>query len=37
MNFDATVIEVFKNVKQNNAANIVIFDKSAVYPTSGGQ
>jgi len=37
MNFDATVIEVFKNVKQNNIANIVILDQSAIYPTSGGQ
>jgi len=26
MNFDATVVEVFKNVKQNNVANIVILD-----------
>ena len=37
MSFDATVIEVFKNVKQKNLPNIVILDQSAVYPTSGGQ
>lgn len=37
MSFDATVLEVFKNVKQNNLPNIVILDQSAVYPTSGGQ
>jgi len=37
MNFDATVVEVFKNVKQNNVPNIVILDQSAIYPTSGGQ
>jgi len=36
MSFDATVIEVFKNVKQKNLPNIVILDQSAVYPTSGG-
>ena len=37
MKFDAKIIEVFKNVKQNNLPNILIFDKSAIYPTSGGQ
>lgn len=37
MQFDATIVEVFKNVQQNNMANIVILDKSAIYPTSGGQ
>jgi len=26
MEFDATVIEIFKNVKQNNLPNIVILD-----------
>jgi len=37
MNFDAKVVEVFRNVKQNNVPNIVILDRSAIYPTSGGQ
>lgn len=37
LEFDATVVAVFKNVKQKMTPNIVIFDKSAVYPTSGGQ
>ena len=35
--FEATVIEVFKNVLDGNKANIVILDQSAIYPTSGGQ
>jgi len=37
MDFDAKIIEVFANVLQKNATNIVILDQSAVYPTSGGQ
>lgn len=37
MNFDAKIIDVFKNVKQNNIPNIIILNQSAIYPTSGGQ
>lgn len=37
MEFDAKIIDVFNNILQKNIPNIVIFDKSAVYPTSGGQ
>jgi len=37
MNFDAKICEVFQNVLQKNIPNIVILDRSAVYPTSGGQ
>lgn len=37
MEFEGTIIEVFKNVKEKNVANIVILDQSAIYPTSGGQ
>lgn len=35
--FDATVLEVFANIKQNMQRNLVILDQSAFYPTSGGQ
>jgi hypothetical protein len=34
--FDATVVDVFANILQGNKKNILIVDKSAVYPTSGG-
>ena len=37
MNFDAKIIAIFNNVMQQNKPNIVILDRSAVYPTSGGQ
>jgi alanyl-tRNA synthetase len=37
MEFDAQVIDVFKNVLAKDVPNIVILDKSAIYPTSGGQ
>lgn len=37
MEFDATILDVFKNVKMDKIPNIVILDKSAIYPTSGGQ
>jgi Ser-tRNA(Ala) deacylase AlaX len=37
MEFDATILDIFKNVKDGNKPNIVIFDRSAIYPTSGGQ
>lgn len=35
--FNATVLDVFKNVLDGNKPNIVILDQSAIYPTSGGQ
>lgn len=35
--FDAKILDVFLNVTENNKQNIVILDKSAFYPTSGGQ
>ena len=35
--FNAKVVDVFANIKQKNLRNIVILDKSAFYPTSGGQ
>jgi Ser-tRNA(Ala) deacylase AlaX len=34
--FNATVLDVFKNVLDGNKPNIVILDQSAIYPTSGG-
>jgi Ser-tRNA(Ala) deacylase AlaX len=34
--FDAKIIEVFANVLDQNKNNILILDKSAIYPTSGG-
>lgn len=37
MEFDGKILEVFANVTQNNSPNILILDRSAVYPTSGGQ
>jgi len=37
MNFDAKICAIFQNVLQKNIPNIVILDKSAIYPTSGGQ
>lgn len=33
---DATILDVFRNVTQKNVPNLLILDKSAVYPTSGG-
>lgn len=35
--FDAKIVDVFKNLKEGNANNIVILDRSAFYPNSGGQ
>lgn len=35
--FEAKIVDIFSNVKQKNARNIVILDQSAFYPTSGGQ
>lgn len=37
MECDATILEVFKNVTQKSIPNIIILDRSVVYPTSGGQ
>jgi Ser-tRNA(Ala) deacylase AlaX len=37
LNFDAKVIDVFANVLEGGKRNILIVDRSAVYPTSGGQ
>lgn len=35
--FEAEILDVFANVSQNNVPNIIILDKSAFYPLSGGQ
>ena len=35
--FDAKIIAIFLNIKENNKKNIVILNRSAYYPTSGGQ
>jgi len=35
--FDAKILEVFPNVTNNEIPNIVVLDRSAFYPTSGGQ
>lgn len=37
MTFDATIVDVFKNVQDGQKPNILILDRSAIYPTSGGQ
>lgn len=37
MDFDATIVDVFRNVTQGQTPNLLILDRSAVYPTSGGQ
>ena len=37
ISFDATVVDVFKNVQDGLKPNILILDRSAIYPTSGGQ
>jgi Ser-tRNA(Ala) deacylase AlaX len=34
--FDAKVVEVFQNVLDKNKNNLLILDRSAIYPTSGG-
>lgn len=36
-NFDAKIVDVFANVLDGGKRNILIVDKSAIYPTSGGQ
>ncbi len=36
-NFEAEVVDVFTNVIDENKRNILILNRSAVYPTSGGQ
>ena len=35
--FEGKVTDIFANVKDNGKMNIVILDRSAFYPTSGGQ
>jgi len=35
--FEAKIIDVFENVLDKNKPNIIILDRSAIYPTSGGQ
>lgn len=37
LNFTSKVVEVFANVLDHGKRNILIVDRSAVYPTSGGQ
>ena len=37
LEFDCTVVDVYANVLEQNKKNILIVDRSAVYPTSGGQ
>jgi hypothetical protein len=37
MHFDAKIIDVFANVLDHGKRNIMILDRSAIYPTSGGQ
>jgi alanyl-tRNA synthetase len=37
MDFDAKVVDVFANVLDHGKRNILIVDRSAIYPTSGGQ
>jgi alanyl-tRNA synthetase len=38
MKFEANIVAVFKNaLSKNRESNIVILDRSAIYPTSGGQ
>ena len=34
--FEAQIVDVFTNVVEENKRNILILDRSAVYPTSGG-
>lgn len=36
MEFNGTVLEVFANQLEDNKRNLVILDRSAFYPTSGG-
>ncbi len=35
--FHASIVDIFPNITMNGIPNIVILDKSAFYPTSGGQ
>lgn len=37
LEFEAKVIDVFANVRQQNVRNLLILDQSCFYPTSGGQ
>lgn len=34
--FEAKIVDVFANVLEQNKHNILILDRSAIYPTSGG-
>ena len=36
-NFDAKIVDIFANLKENGKRNMVILDQSSFYPTSGGQ
>eukprot|EP00357_Protocruzia_adherens_P036422 CAMPEP_0115033840 /NCGR_PEP_ID=MMETSP0216-20121206/40213_1 /TAXON_ID=223996 /ORGANISM="Protocruzia adherens, Strain Boccale" /LENGTH=961 /DNA_ID=CAMNT_0002412447 /DNA_START=107 /DNA_END=2992 /DNA_ORIENTATION=+ len=35
--FEAKILDIFPNLKNKNALDLVILDQSAFYPTSGGQ
>jgi alanyl-tRNA synthetase len=35
--FGGKIVDIFANINDNNKRNMVILDKSAFYPTSGGQ
>ena len=35
--FDGTILQVLNNVEKNNEPSLVVLDRSAFYPTSGGQ
>jgi len=37
MHFDGKIVDVFANVLDGGKRNIMILDRSAIYPTSGGQ
>jgi len=37
MHFEAKIVDVFANVLDSGKRNIMILDRSAIYPTSGGQ
>ena len=37
MHFDGKIVDVFANVLDHGKRNIMILDRSAIYPTSGGQ
>lgn len=37
LKFEATILGVLENQKDKKKRNIIVLDKSAFYPTSGGQ